>query len=249
MKWNPRKEKLCARCGASFLPISSNNRYCRTCAPLANLERRRRQSGRYYSEHRETLKMKNREYRAKRPKFGFKPKECSVCHQMFKPESGNQRYCRTCKPAVQKEWYRANATLYRIRHPETAKEVQRRSKEKHRERYTAMQPTWSARYSDEVRRKVFGHYSNGTLKCACCGESEIDFLTIDHVNNDGARERRRLFGTRNYGGTRFYTWLARNGFPPGLAVLCMNCNLSKGKHGVCAHQTSWLALRGDSCRS
>jgi hypothetical protein len=33
------------------------------------------------------------------------------------------------------------------------------------------------------RDLVFAHYGE---QCACCGESERLFLTIDHINNDGA---------------------------------------------------------------
>ena len=40
-----------------------------------------------------------------------------------------------------------------------------------------------------LRRKqrlaVLQHYSNNLLICACCHESIYEFLTIDHINNDG----------------------------------------------------------------
>jgi len=70
-------------------------------------------------------------------------------------------------------------------------------------------------------------------KCACCGETELAFLTIDHVDGDGADHRREL-GVK---GVR-YAWFIQNGFPKGFQVLCANCNF--GRHingGVCPHQT------------
>ena len=35
-------------------------------------------------------------------------------------------------------------------------------------------------------RRVLDHYGRA---CSCCGETEPAFLTIDHVNNDGAEHR------------------------------------------------------------
>jgi hypothetical protein len=63
----------------------------------------------------------------------------------------------------------------------------------------------------------------------CCGESHYEFLTIDHVNGDGADHRRE---TNN---EDIYRWLERNNFPPGFRVLCMNCNFALGYHGYCPH--------------
>jgi hypothetical protein len=38
-----------------------------------------------------------------------------------------------------------------------------------------------------IREDVIAAYGG---RCACCGEFERDFLTLDHVNNDGAEHRR-----------------------------------------------------------
>lgn len=239
---NRENPKSCARCGISFLPASNSNRFCKVCARLNHLDYSRN----YYVEHREILKAKSREYRAKHS-TGFRPKECKVCHQTFTPTDNHQKYCLSCKPSVLRETYRRNGALYRARHPEKAREQQRKAMERRRDHYLAMDSLYSARTNGEARRKVFEHYSNGTFRCACCGQSEIDFLTIDHINNDGAKQRLRLFGRRNRGGVFFYRWLVKNGFPPGLAVLCMNCNLSKGKHGLCVHQAARFGVMGAGC--
>ena len=69
-------------------------------------------------------------------------------------------------------------------------------------------------------------------KCACCGETEEKFLSIDHIDGGGA-EHRRSIGMR--GGGQFYCWLRREGFPAGFQVLCMNCNHAKGNYGACPH--------------
>jgi hypothetical protein len=82
------------------------------------------------------------------------------------------------------------------------------------------------------RNEVFAAY--GGHVCNCCGETEPMFLSIDHVHNDGAKERKSGLYTN---GTGFYTWLRKNKFPPGYQVLCMNCQIGKHKNGgVCPHQ-------------
>lgn len=72
-------------------------------------------------------------------------------------------------------------------------------------------------------------------KCACCGEAGIEFLTIDHVNNDG-NEHRKVVKHVAFG---IYGWLEREGYPKdGLQLLCWNCNMAKrANNGVCPHQT------------
>ena len=58
-------------------------------------------------------------------------------------------------------------------------------------RYTVKKTTllaqMAAKYS-ELKNEVFQAY--GGYQCACCGETEPMFLTIDHVGNDGADHRR-----------------------------------------------------------
>lgn len=91
--------------------------------------------------------------------------------------------------------------------------------EKGRERYAA----W--------RAQVFQHYSSGIVMCACCGEREMKFLSVDHIYGDGAAHR------KSGDGNNLYAWLVRNHFPQGFQILCMNCNFAKGKNGnVCPHK-------------
>jgi hypothetical protein len=85
------------------------------------------------------------------------------------------------------------------------------------------------------RTQVFEAY--GGYKCNCCGENEPMFLSIDHIDNNGAEERRS--GLYAGSGVGFYLWLRKNKFPSGYQVLCMNCNTGKHKNGgVCPHQSS-----------
>jgi hypothetical protein len=83
----------------------------------------------------------------------------------------------------------------------------------------------------KLRRAVLEAYGGECPHCACCGDRHEEFLTIDHINNDGAKDRRE--GKRGIG---FYTWLINSGFPSGYRVLCMNCNFSLGMRGYCPHK-------------
>lgn len=82
----------------------------------------------------------------------------------------------------------------------------------------------------KLKDAVFSSY--GGYRCACCGEETKEFLSIDHINNDGWDHREAL------NGKNIYRWLFRNDFPTGYQVLCMNCNWGKRmNNGICPHQS------------
>lgn len=88
------------------------------------------------------------------------------------------------------------------------------------------------RWNTINKEKVFAAY--GGAKCACCGETEKTFLSIDHIDGGGSKLRKA--GTHS-SGSLWYKQLVQAGFPPGFQILCMNCQF--GKHankGVCPHQ-------------
>ncbi len=100
---------------------------------------------------------------------------------------------------------------FNARHPERAREMALTSRRKR-------------------KAEVIGHYGG---VCACCGEDDLDVLSIDHVNGGGARHRRELKAKGEVFG---YHWLKKNGFPLGFRVLCLNCNLARGLYGRCPHE-------------
>src|SRR5437870_9998304 len=162
------------------------------------------------------------------------PRYCLRCDQPFQARCGYQKYCPPCQGPAHRERQRFYSRIYYRSHREHCLAIGRRSQEKNRERYLRIRREYEARKLKRVVPLVIGHYSAGTFRCACCGESQRDFLTIDHVDGNGYKTSKALGIPR--GGSGLYRWLVRRGFPPGYAVLCMNCNVSKGKHGVCAHK-------------
>lgn len=71
-------------------------------------------------------------------------------------------------------------------------------------------------------------------KCSSCGESKIEFLTLEHKAGEGNKHRIKLF-KHNVGGVHMYRWLKRNNYPEEYSVLCMNCNWAKRYTGLCPH--------------
>jgi hypothetical protein len=84
-------------------------------------------------------------------------------------------------------------------------------------------------YHRQNKKTCFDHY--GRI-CTCC-ERTFDerFLTLDHVNNDGAAHREEI------GHSGLYRWAIRNNFPQTLQTHCWSCNQAKEINGgVCPHQ-------------
>jgi len=89
-------------------------------------------------------------------------------------------------------------------------------------------------YRIRVRNEVLDHY--GSI-CACCGEAQREFLTLDHINEDGKKHRIEVMG-RNVGGWKFYLEMRKLGYPEGLQVLCWNCNRATWTYRTCPHKWS-----------
>ena len=69
--------------------------------------------------------------------------------------------------------------------------------------------------------------------CVCCGETRTEFLTIDHVKNNGAEERRKLRGNNG----KLYRAIIERGFPKDeYQILCWNCNAARQYFGECPHE-------------
>jgi len=73
----------------------------------------------------------------------------------------------------------------------------------------------------------------GGFVCACCQETEEAFLSIDHVNNDGAEKRRNGEGQS----TQLFNAIIKATDTSSWQVLCMNCQMGKRIHGTCPHQS------------
>lgn len=102
-------------------------------------------------------------------------------------------------------------------------------------RCAASQARSAKKYLWNQRVKVLEAYGDC---CAVCGITDRDVLQIDHVNNDGAEERRK---TRSK--TTLVNKIIKAGFSDRYQLLCANCNWKKGSNkGVTPQKVSWGPL-------
>jgi len=91
----------------------------------------------------------------------------------------------------------------------------------------------------QLRFDIISHYSKGTFRCFCCGETIYEFLTIDHIDGKGSEHRKRITNGKGSGGRSHtvYRWLKKNNYPKGYQISCFNCNSGRSLNGgVCPHK-------------
>ena len=85
----------------------------------------------------------------------------------------------------------------------------------------------------KLRKDVFAILGGGNPRCNCCGEKKTEFLSVDHINGGGNKERE----TNNLSSSDQFYRFVRDSNNPKLKyqILCFNCNLAKGFNGSCPH--------------
>lgn len=186
--------------------------------------------------------------------------DCRVCKvELIKDENWSkgiyrlgQRICKKCHTAKSQKWRNENRKRYLKNQREYREKNREQIRKKHRERYakirleilthysiitcptcngTGWNPYWQE-FPDQKCMTCNGDkIVQGKPKCSCCGENNLGFLTIDHINNDGAKDRRKHKST-----WALFIWLKKNNYPEGYQILCYNCNMGRAYNdGVCPH--------------
>jgi hypothetical protein len=139
------------------------------------------------------------------PKYKGQESNCYRCKKAFIRQWASQNKCNTCRQLLQKQWYDKNGKNYA-----------------------------RTRYHQE-RFEMLDYYSQGKLECNCCKENNYKFLTIDHINNNGAEHRKIL---KQNSTARLWQWSKKNNFPENeFQVLCWNCNGGRAMNkGICPHK-------------
>ena len=191
-------------------------------------ELQRAQHRRWYEEHRDEVIARS----AKWVKDNPERHRARTERNREKHNEESRQYYYANKGLVldyQVEWRRQNpekkraqAERYRVRNREKRRESGRRYYQEH---------GYEAR-ARNMRLKLLTLEAYGN-QCACCGEKEISFLTIDHVNDDGAAHRKEVGS-----GSRFYRWLFDHELPKDrFRILCYNCNIARARNGgICPHE-------------
>ncbi len=147
-------------------------------------------------------------------KSGARRHECKLCQKRRVAKWYSVEDNRERRKARAREIYAANPLAHWT--PERRKRANQLGKER----------------MSRLRDIVYAKYGK---KCACCGESDKRFLTIDHVHNDGKKHRKETWRSTSVG---LYKWLIKNNFPKkDFQLLCFNCNLGKARNkGICPHK-------------
>jgi len=90
-------------------------------------------------------------------------------------------------------------------------------------------------YREKKQQQLFDIFGD---HCRCCGESNKVFLTLNHINGDGADERRRLTGNPQSGSMASWREAIRTKDHTRYEILCYNCNNAVKDGRVCPHKLS-----------
>jgi hypothetical protein len=165
-------------------------------------------------------------------------KKCSECRRTLPLEQfvlHNKRKSLTKRVASCKECRYERAEQWRKTNPQKVLEYSKGYRRKFHAEILARER--QVRF--DRRLLVLQHYSNGDPACYCCGATEWEFLTLDHVAENGSAHRKELQQMQNgrHVGWYIFKWLIDNGFPGGYQVLCFNCNVGKHRNsGICPHE-------------
>jgi hypothetical protein len=143
------------------------------------------------------------------------PYPCSQCGEMADKRGRAKGMCHRCyHRQARKDWTERNRERERLK----AAEYHQKHRARINGRITERRRTMRA----EIMERLGG-------KCQCCGETEPVFLTIDHVQGDGAQVRK----LRRH---LVHKMILDEGCPPDrYQILCWNCNSAKHLLGVCPH--------------
>jgi len=73
-------------------------------------------------------------------------------------------------------------------------------------------------------------------KCECCGETIQEFLTLDHIQGNGATERKRLRNSHTIYAHAIKLFKENEDAARKIyRLLCWNCNCAIGSYGYCPH--------------
>ena len=177
----------------------------------------------------------------------MKTRECKKCNtekpiEAFPISDSTKGYRRHMCASCYSEWkghhYNKNYDEIRAKQNARSKAAYDINVESKRKKNSA----WQTLYREKFRQLVYEAYGN---RCACCGETTYDFLTIDHKNNDGWIARKKKLHPTDT--ASFHRWLVRNNFPDSFQLLCMNCNFGKARNGgVCPHEQSSSTISKES---
>ena len=136
---------------------------------------------------------------------------CVICGKEFFKKHWNEN---TCSPICREE----RRKIYIKTHEQKNPIIYRKSAKKYYDSHKKEISLRKKKRAEKFKFQVLNHYGS---VCACCGEKQLEFLTVDHIHGDGSIQRKTI-KTAN-----MWEFLVKNNYPAGFQVLCFNCNFIK----------------------
>lgn len=151
--------------------------------------------------------------------------------------------CKKCRLEITRNYNkkperREYAQSYYQKNKDTIRSKQNEYYKENKEHVTKLKKDWLQnnkekrqdtirKYNKKLREQFLDMYGR---VCVCCGETHVEFLTIEHkLGQRGIKRSKKETG-------KFAYLTAIQEYRPDLyEVLCMNCNFSKGRYGYCPH--------------
>lgn len=146
---------------------------------------------------------------------------CNICAKSFETEGPyKHRYCLECQAKYKSPKDVAYYLKNSDKHKTYTKGWQKRNPQRTKE--------IGQKVLKKMRLNVLLHYSKDSNKVVCndCGETIIEFLALDHIDNTGGKHRKLI---TNSAGSNMYKWIIKNNYPLIFQVLCHNCNWLKAR--------------------
>ena len=130
----------------------------------------------------------------------YKEKKCKLCGKMFRPTSGNQKYCFGCRDEYRRERNRMLRKKYYQEHKEEVKEYSRKYRQEHKEEYKK----WRERYLNTIKGRYAACKAEARRQrrqlewkltieefekiirqpCYYCGEMDGKFSGVDRIDSN-----------------------------------------------------------------
>ena len=133
------------------------------------------------------------------------------------------RYCKKCDEDLPVSEFGNYGGVVRYRCIKCNRKIQNEHHYKHRDiRNKRALEAYIIRSRKNKLLALSVYSDTDTPRCVCCHETFETFLTLDHVNNDGAEDRKKRGS-----GSKLYNYLNKKNYPVGFQVLCFNCNFGR----------------------
>jgi catechol 2,3-dioxygenase-like lactoylglutathione lyase family enzyme len=130
-----------------------------------------------------------------------------------------------------REYQKQYRKKYYLQHKEEIIERTKQYHQDHRGQKLATNKKWRLAHKEHHAQKnkqivtnlwnmILNHYGH---KCNNCGETNELFLTLDHVSNDGYKNKLTT--------STLYRRIIQDRFPDTFQILCWNCNCGKHRNG------------------